>query len=50
LTHNSDIDHIQPAAADGPTSVDNGRPKYPFHNRGPAGRYSHRAPPDDDPA
>jgi hypothetical protein len=45
-----DIDHIEPAAADGPTSTDNGRARCPFHNRGPAGRYTHRAPPADDPA
>jgi hypothetical protein len=48
-----DGDHIQPAAAHGPTSVDNGRLRCPFHNRGRNPRRStdrHRAPPDDDPA
>jgi hypothetical protein len=41
-----EVDHIQPSAWDGPTSLDNGRLRCPFHNRA---RHGHRGPPDDDP-
>jgi hypothetical protein len=38
------IDHIEPWAAGGPTTQENGRPACPFHNRG---RHPPRPPPTD---